>query len=102
MSIAFREHSVQGALTLAAMYAEPVADGGNLVVFSPPYYGSAVFIGTNEHDGMHITSDVQLRLDLARYRVRGPEVAEMLVRLRLAKQFDLSGADIRRLIETFA
>jgi hypothetical protein len=87
---------------LEALYAQPVRDGGNLILYAPPYYGSSVFIGAHKSEGANVVSDVQLLLDLAHYPVRGPELAELLVRSQIARQFDLSSSESQLLIQQFS
>lgn len=98
-AIAPGEASLNAALD--ALYAVPAPDNGNLVLMAPPYYGDAVFVGVQEQSTPPIVSDVQLLLDLAHYPVRGPEMAEVLVRSRLAKALELSAVDVSRLVENF-
>lgn len=87
---------------LNRLHAEPVSDGGNLVLFCPPYYGLATFIDAHKSEHATVVSDVQLLLDLAHFPVRGAELAETLVRSRLAKQFDLTSSESRHLIQAFS
>ncbi|MGV3710951.1 MAG: hypothetical protein ACO1Q7_19160, partial [Gemmatimonas sp.] len=87
---------------LDAMFAQPVLEGGNLILFAPPYYGPSVFIGTQEARGVKVVSDVQLLLDLARYPLRGPELAQSLIRSHLVRQFELTESEAHRLSERIA
>jgi hypothetical protein len=87
---------------LDRLYAVPVSAGGNLVLMSPPYYGNSVFVGKRRDQSGPLVSDVQLLLDLAHFPVRGPEAAEVLIRRRIAPAFDLSAADVSRLVEAVA
>lgn len=87
---------------LEAMYAQPVREGGNLILFSPPYYGSSVFIGAHDSKGVKVVADLQLLLDLARYPLRGAELAETLVKSKIARQLELSASETRTLIEQFS
>ena len=99
---AFTDNQETLRSALNRLLAEPVSDGGNLVLFSPPYYGLATFIDAHKSEQATVVSDVQLLLDLAHFPVRGAELAETLVRSRLAKQFELTSAESRHLIQAFS
>jgi len=63
---------------LSALSFKAVNSGGNLLLFTP--YDSGVFYGSTEIDGARVVSNVQLYLDLAGFRDRGEEAAEMLMK----------------------
>lgn len=53
-----------------------VKSGGNLLLFTP--YDDGVFYGSSNFDGIQVTSEIQLYLDLQGFRGRGEEAAEVL------------------------
>lgn len=84
---------------LEELHAERVESGGNLMLLSPPYYGSGVFRGLNRESDLPLVSDLQLFLDLRNYPVRGPETAEVLLQRRIVPKLKLSHSRIRELIK---
>ena len=91
-----------GIRTLVMSCKTLAAKGGNLVLMSPPYYGNSVLVGKRRDESGPLVSDVQLLLDLAHFPLRGPEAAEVLIRRRIAPAFDLSAADVSRLVQAVA
>ena len=59
------------------------ADTGANIIFWAPYYKNSVFYGTQEAEGLKVTSDLQLYLDLYNYPIRGLEHAEHIYEKRL-------------------
>jgi len=87
------EHAV-----LERLYAEESRGAGELVVLEP-YYGPSTYIASEDEAGIKAVSDLQLFLDLVDYPVRGLEVAEVLLRSRMAKPLQLGPRDIQRMME---
>lgn len=83
---------------LEGLYAEESPSDGELVVLDP-YYGESTYIESMSEAGVRIVSDLQLFLDLVDYPVRGHEVAEVLLRSRLAKTLALSSGEVQRVME---
>lgn len=83
---------------LERLYAEESRGGGELVLLEP-YYGPSTYIASEDEAGVKAVSDLQLFLDLVDYPVRGLEVAEVLLRSRMAKPLQLGARDIHRVME---
>lgn len=86
---------------LNELHAQETDDEGGLAVLNP-YYGKAALFGVELVNRNPVVSDIQLFLDLAHFPVRGPEMAEMLVRRRLASALELRADDVKRLLRDLA
>ena len=62
--------------------AKPVDRGANINVIKP-YYSISSFFGSQEIEGVHVASDIQLYLDLSHQPKRGLEAAEHLYQQRI-------------------
>jgi len=58
-------------------------DTGANIIFWTPYYKNSVFYGAQDVEGLKVTSDLQLYLDLYNYPIRGLEHAEQIYEKRL-------------------
>ena len=72
---------------IAGLKLRKVSQGGNVVLVFP-FYKRSVFWGVQNRNGIKVTSDIQLFLDLYNYPLRGREQAEHLYEKRLKKQFE--------------
>lgn len=92
------EAAIDRAVKLVAerLYGEPAPTGGNLHLMLL-YYRKSTFFGQRKVSNIPVVSTVQLFLDLARYPLRGPEAARMLVRGPLARQLDLDESQVQTL-----
>lgn len=70
-----------------SLFGEPSPRGGNLDVFLP-YHGDSVFYDERVVGRLRAVSPVQLFLDLAKYPVRGPEAASLILRKTLASELN--------------
>lgn len=82
---------------LKKLFAEPSLGEGQFSVLTP-YYGKAAFFGAQQVSSTPVISDLQLFLDLARFPVRGPEAAEVLLRTRLAPRLRMNASDLHRVL----
>lgn len=64
-----------------------VSQGGNVVLLFP-FYKNSVFWAVQSIDGLKVTADLQLYLDLYNYPLRGREQAEHLFEKRLKKKLE--------------
>jgi hypothetical protein len=64
-----------------------VSQGANVILLFP-FYKRSVFWDVQKRDGLKVTSDLQLFLDLYNYPLRGREQAEHLFAKRLKKKFE--------------
>jgi hypothetical protein len=62
-----------------------VKSGGNLLLFTP--YDDGVFYGSSRFNGIQVTSEIQLYLDLQKFRGRGEEAAEVLFERIIEKEW---------------
>lgn len=83
---------------LDRLYAEESPADGELILLDP-YYGPSTYVESIEEGGVKAVSDLQLFLDLVGFPVRGLEVAEVLLRSRMAKTLALSSSDVSKLME---
>lgn len=62
-----------------------VQTGSNVMLLRP--YDRGIFFEIQEIDGMNVTSDVQLYIDLKSYKGRGEEAAKHLLETRISKKW---------------
>lgn len=60
----------------SALSLKAVKSGGNLLLFIP--YDDGVFYGSSKVNEIRVASEIQLYLDLQRFRGRGEEAAAVL------------------------
>ena len=84
-----------------ALFGVPTTSGGNLQLVAP-FYELSFSYGAQQREGQHVVSLLQLFLDLARYPLRGPEAAAMLIRNGLGNRLGLSPEESRRLVGELA
>jgi hypothetical protein len=83
------------------MFGVPTPSGGNLQLVSP-FHETSFSFGASRRQGHAVVSLLQLFLDLARYPLRGPEGATMLVRSALGDQLGLTAEQRHRVTATLA
>lgn len=70
---------------VSALELKPVDSGPNVTILCP--YDNGVFYGLQTIEGMNVTANVQLYLDLASYKGRGDESAKFLLEQNIKPQW---------------
>lgn len=84
---------------LARVHAREVPEpvpGTHLLCVLEPYYGQAALFGAQVSETLPVVSDLQLFLDLAHFPLRGAEVAQHLLRSRIARETGMTATDVAR------
>lgn len=72
---------------MSGLKLRKASQGANVILLSP-FYKRSVFWDVQKRDGLKVTSDLQLFLDLYNYPLRGREQAEHIYAKRLKKKFE--------------
>ena len=84
---------------LSSVHAREVSEpiqGTHLLCVLEPYYGQAALFGAHVIEALPVVSDLQLFLDLAHFPLRGAEVAQHLLRSRIAPATGMAATDVAR------